>query len=79
MMDWDGILAIGLIAALIGLLWKLNRHYERSGAIFAVPFSISRTRTPKFFRLTMLLSWLVFAFAALFALFLSASLIVSWI
>ena len=78
-MDWDGVLSIALAAGLITVLWKLNRYYERSGVIFAVPFSISRDRAPKFFRLTMFLNWSLLAFALFFSLVLSASVVTSWI
>jgi hypothetical protein len=76
--DWDGVIAIVLITALVAAMWKLNRYFERSGRIFAVPFSIDRDRLPRFFRVTMVLNWIVFAIVALFAVLLTAALVTSW-
>jgi hypothetical protein len=79
MTDWDGLLAIAMAIALLGFLWKLIQHYERTGVIFAVPFSISRARTPRFFKVTMVLNWAVFALATIASLALLGFLIWSWL
>jgi hypothetical protein len=74
-MDWTSILAIALMLTITVTIWYLNRYYERNGVIFAVPFSIKRDRTPTFFRLTMILNWIVFAFVACFTLLLTIAII----
>jgi hypothetical protein len=78
-MDWAAFLAICFFAGMVGVSWKLNRFYERKGDIFAIPWSISRERTPKFFRVTMILNWFVFGFLVLLSLAFSALLISTWV
>jgi hypothetical protein len=77
-MALDGALAIIFAIAMLVGFWKLNHYYERSGVIFAIPFSIRRERTPRFFRVTMVLNWAVFAFAALAFLALSIAILASF-
>lgn len=74
-MDWASILAIAVMLTITVAIGYLNRHYERNGVIFAVPFSIKRDRTPRFFRVTMILNWIVFAFMVCFVLLLTTVII----
>lgn len=73
-MAMDGALAIILAIVMLVGFWKLNRHYQDSGEI-PLPFSIRRDRTPRFFRLTMILNWAAFAFLALAFAFLIMSIV----
>ena len=74
-MDWPKISAIALMFTIAIAIGWLNICYERKGVVFAVPFSIKRDRTPTFFRVTMILNWIVFAFTACFALLLTIAII----
>ena len=77
-MRWDQLLAMLFMAGLTAGIWRLGRYYEQSGTIFAVPFSISRDRTPRLFRGSMVLHWLSFALMVAFSLLLSTVFIASW-
>ena len=78
-MHWDQLLGILLMVGLTGFVWKVNRHYEQSGTIFAVPFNISRARTPRLFRGSMIFGWLGFALMVAFSILVSAAIIASWL
>jgi hypothetical protein len=77
-MRWDQLLAMLFMAGLTAGVWRLNRYHEHSGTFFAVPFSISRSRTPRLFRGSMILGWFSFALMVAFTLLLSTAFIVSW-
>jgi hypothetical protein len=77
-MRWDQLFVMLLMAGLTAGVWRLNRSYEQSGTIFAVSFSISRDRTPRLFRGSMVLGWLSFALMVAFSLLLSTAFIASW-
>ena len=77
-MRWEQLLAILFMAGLTAGIWRLGRYYEQSGTIFAVPFRISRDRTPRLFRGSMILHWASFALTVAFSLLFSIAFIASW-
>jgi len=78
-MRWDQLVAITFMACLCAGVWKLNRHYERSGMIIGVPYSIRRSRTPRLFRGMMILGWISCALMIVFSMMIAIALITSWL
>ena len=68
-----------MIAFMIGmdvLIWAVIRHYDRTGVILAFPKEISRERTPRWFRMNMLIGWTSLGLCIVFTVVITFGLLI---
>jgi hypothetical protein len=68
-------LIISFMIAIDVAIFLVIRTYERRGVILALPWTIQRDKTPRWFRFNQIIGWLSFWLAVAFTLVVSAVLL----
>jgi hypothetical protein len=68
-------LIIAFMVAIDVLIFLIIRTYERRGVILALPWTIQRDKTPRWFRFNQIIGWLAFWLAVAFTLVVSVALL----
>jgi hypothetical protein len=66
---------IAFMVVLDVLIFLVIRAFERRGAILALPWTIQRDKTPRWFRFNQIIGWLSFWLAVAFTLVVSVALL----
>ena len=69
-------LIIAFMVAIDALILLAIRTYQRRGIILALPWTIHREKTPRWFRFNQIIGWLSFWLAVAFTLVVSLVLLI---